>query len=415
MAEGPLSERLEFAILEIICRNPSEATHQDHWGGWSIAVRRRVPEFADADLLAAFRRLSKRDVLRLTKPDSQRRHAHDYSGNEADDDGFFFVGPYNATITDEGRSVWDRTEEPKTTVFISHIGEEKAVALTLQLLIQTAFSNAFPVFVSSDPTSLGGGEEWYHHILDNLAKAKIVFVLLSPESAERPWINFEAGFARGQKSRVIPLLFRGLAFDAVQYPLKGLQGYNLQQLSDILKEISRRMGIPMGEADVGAAWEKIKIIQTELPAKKLALEFRPTLSYPKWNCEFVIVNNGNRDVEPLEVTIWIPSTILYSQYSPAIDAAVLEVRGISVDNVMWTKITYRNNREPKPDRFSKPERLVACVSPGSAQVLQLVRPEIRFPLDDPDLENPIRYRIAAKNMRPAEGIITLKDKLVPKP
>src|SRR5262245_25362655 len=97
----------------------------------------------------------------------------------------------------------ENTEDPKTTVFISHIGEEKAVALRLQKLITAAFSDAFPVFVSSDPGSLGGGEEWYHHILDNLAKAKVVLVLLSPESADRPWINYEAGFGRGQKSRVI--------------------------------------------------------------------------------------------------------------------------------------------------------------------------------------------------------------------
>ena len=370
----------------------------------------------DAELLAAFKRLGKQGVLRLTKPDSQRYHASEYSGKETDDDAFFFTGPFNASITDEGRSHWDHTEAPRPTVFISHIGEERAVALKLQALIQDAFGNAFPVFVSSDPMSLGGGEEWYHYILDNLAKAKIVFVLLSPESAERPWINFEAGFARGQKSRVIPLLFRGLAFDAVQYSLKGLQGYNLRQLSDILREISRRMGIQVGETDVDAAWEEIKHIQADLPAKKLALEFRPTLSYPKWNCKFFIVNNGNRDVEPLEVTIWIPSALLHSTYSPAIDAAILEVRQQSVNNVTYTEITYRNNREPTmPDRFSKPERLVACLSPGAPQRLQLVRPEIRFPLEAHELETPIRYRITAKNMRPADGIITLKDKLVPKP
>ena len=239
-------------------------------------------------------------------------------------------------------------------------------------------------------------------------------MLLSPESAEKPWISFEAGFGQGQKSRVVPLLLRGLSFDAVQYPLKGLQGYYLQQLSDVLKEISRRMGVPMGAVDLDAASEEIKQIQAVLPARKLFLELRPTLSYPKWNCEFLIGNNGNRDVEPLEVSILIPSAILYCPYRPAIDAAVLEVRDISVENVLWTEITYRNNREPKPDRLSRPERLVTCVSPGSSQVLQLVRPEIRFPLEARELEMPIRYRIAAKNMWPAEGVISLKDKLVPK-
>jgi hypothetical protein len=415
MAESPLSERLEYAILATVNRNPSQATHQDSWGGWCNLIRQSVSEFADADLLAAFRRLWKRDVLRLTKPDNQRRDAHEYSGSEADTEAFFFIGPFNATITDEGRSVWDRAEEPRTTVFISHIGGERAVALRLQTLIQTAFTNRFPVFVSSDPISLGGGEEWYHYILENLAKAKVVLVLLSPDSAEKQWINFEAGFGRGQKSRVIPILFRGLSFDTLQYPLKGLQGYQLHQLREILREISRRMGVPVGSVDLDVASEEIQQIQTDLPTKKLALEFRPMLSYPKWNCEFFIVNEGNRDVEPLEVTIWIPSAILNSPYQPVIDAAILEVRAVSVNNVNYAEITYRNNREPKPDRFSKPERLVTCVSPGSAQVLQLVRPEIRYPLDASELATPIRYRIVAKNIRPAEGSISIKDKLVPKP
>jgi hypothetical protein len=108
MVEAPLFERLEYAILEIVCWNPSEATHQDHWGGWRTSIQGRVPEFADADLLAAFRRLWKRGVLRLTKPDLQRRHAHDYSGKEANDEAFFFPDSFNATITDEGRIAWTR-------------------------------------------------------------------------------------------------------------------------------------------------------------------------------------------------------------------------------------------------------------------------------------------------------------------
>jgi len=90
---------------------------------------------------------------------------------------------------------------------------KKGIALELQSVIRKAFSDAFPVFVSSDPKSLGGGEEWFHHILENLSKARLVLVLLSPDSLDRPWINFEAGFGKGQKSRVIPVL----SFDSIQY------------------------------------------------------------------------------------------------------------------------------------------------------------------------------------------------------
>ncbi len=416
MVGPPLSERLEYAILKIVYRDPSDAKHQDSWGTWEASVRVDVPVFATADLLSAFKRLWKRGVIRLTKPDFQRYHALEYSGRESDDNEFFYRGPFNATITDEGRSHWDRSEEPKTTVFISHIGEEKAIALRLQALIQAAFSNAFAVFVSSDPASLGGGEEWYHHILDHLAKAKVVLVLLSPESSDKQWINFEAGFGRGQRSSVVPIAFRGLSFDGLDYPLRGLQGYYLPDLAKILNEISSRMGVPLGAIDLAAAWDEIKDIQLELPAKKLALELHPTFTHPNWTCRFSMVNNGNRDVEPLEVTVWVPSAILASPYRPMIDSAILEVRERNMEGVTYTEITYRNHREPmKPDRFSEPERLVACLAPGMRSDLRHLFFEVRRPLESHELENPIRYKIVAKNIRPVERAITLKDKLgVPK-
>jgi hypothetical protein len=413
MADRPLSERLEYAILQIVCRDRSDAKHQNSWGGWASSVRTTVPELSNADLLSAFKRLWKEGVIRLTKPNFQRYHAYEYSGQESDDNEFFYRGSFNAAITDEGRSHWDRSEEPKTILFISHIGEEKAVALRLQSLIQTAFSNAFPVFVSSDPASLGGGEEWYHHILDNLAKAKVVLVLLSPESSDKQWINFEAGFGKGQKSNVVPIAFRGLSFDTLDYPLKGLQGYYLPDLGKILKEISGRMGVPVGAVDLAAAWEEIDDIQLELPAKKLALELHPTFSYPKWTCRFSIVNNGNRDVEPLEVTVWVPSGILMSPFQPVIDPAILEVQQRNIEGVMYTEITYRNNREPMtPERFSKPERLVACLAPGMKSELRHLFFDVRYPLEAHELENPTKYRIVAKNIKPVERVITLKDKLL---
>jgi hypothetical protein len=109
LAETPLSDRLEYAILEIVCRNPSEARHQDYWGAWAAAVRDTVPAFVDADLRAAFKRLGKRGVLRLTKPDSQLYNATEYSSNETEDARFFHDGPFNASITDEGRSRIDLT------------------------------------------------------------------------------------------------------------------------------------------------------------------------------------------------------------------------------------------------------------------------------------------------------------------
>lgn len=287
------------------------------------------------------------------------------------------------------------------------------MALRLQELIKTAFSNAFPVFVSSDPASLGGGDEWYHHILDNLGKAKVVLVLLSVESADRSWIAFESGHGVGQKSRVIPIACRGLSFDSLEFPLKGLQGYYLQQLTGILNEIATRMSFPVGSVDVAAAWQEINEIQSELPAKKVALEVAARPAHPKAVCEFFLVNHGNRDIEPLEVTIWFPSAILYCPFNPAIDRAILEVGHASIDGIDYQEITYRNNREPTlPDRFHRPERLTLCVAPGMRSKLQLVSIEVRYPLVGQDLKGLIRYRIVARNIKPVERSLRLPDILM---
>jgi len=301
------------------------------------------------------------------------------------------------------------------SVFISHISEEKEVALKLQALIRTVFGNAFPVFVSSDPMSLGGGKEWYHHILRNLAEARIVLILLSPDSADREWINFEAGFGQGRGSQVIPIASRGLSFDGLNYPLKGLQGYYFQQRTDILNEISKGMGVDIDttKVDVAAAWEEINEIQIELPARKLALEMESAPGHQKLRCYFHLVNNGNRDVEPTEVTVWVPSAILHSQLNFVADRAILEVLPTSIDGVEYTGIAYRNYLEPTiQNRFSNPEPLVNRVTPGVKVKLQHPSFEVRFPLQEHEIANPIRYKIACKNMKALVRTITLKDKLV---
>ena len=122
MVKGPMADKLEYAILEIVFRN-SQADHQNYWGGWETEVRAVVSDYSNQfDLLAAFKRLwnGGNGVLRLTKPGNatMRRHAYDYSGNDIDDNVFFFTGPFNASATPSGRSYWDgiRVEKKPPTI-----------------------------------------------------------------------------------------------------------------------------------------------------------------------------------------------------------------------------------------------------------------------------------------------------------
>ncbi len=122
MVKGPLSDRLEYAILEIVFGN-SQADHQNYWGGWETEVRALMSDYSNQfDLLAAFKRLwnGGNGVLRLTKPDNatMRRHAFDFSGDDADDNAFFFTGPFNAVATPAGRSHWDGIKVEKKAATI---------------------------------------------------------------------------------------------------------------------------------------------------------------------------------------------------------------------------------------------------------------------------------------------------------
>ena len=107
MVKGPLADRLECAILEIIM-GYRDGTHQASWGVWLNSVGRLVPDLLhDADLKAAFKRLWKGRIVRLSKAAKGRYHGFDYSGNESADEAFFFIAEFNVTITDDGRRYRD--------------------------------------------------------------------------------------------------------------------------------------------------------------------------------------------------------------------------------------------------------------------------------------------------------------------
>lgn len=107
MVKGPLADRLEYGILEIVM-GYRDGTHQASWVVWLNSVGKLVPDFIhDVDLKAAFKRLWKGGIVRLSKAAEGRYHGFDYSGNESADEAFFFITEFNVTITDDGRRYWD--------------------------------------------------------------------------------------------------------------------------------------------------------------------------------------------------------------------------------------------------------------------------------------------------------------------
>ena len=306
----PLGDRLEYAILGIVMRF-SNGTHQDSWGRWEQEVRRAVPDNPRStelrtDLKSAFRRLWSEGFLRLSKPDLIRRDASVYSGDEMDDESFFFVGSFNATITDEGRSHWDHLNSTTGNgVFISHISQEKPVALVLQKYLKLAFGEDFMVFVSSDAKSIGGGRKWFTHIIEHLRMSEVVLVLVSQESKGREWINFEAGFGEGSESLVIPVAINKMSLGQLSQPLAGIQGRTGDDLGPILDDIGNRIGVTPNTIDIRAYLDDLQKAEAEVTYKSVVIEPVAEGAYLHFN----ISNVGNVDLELLMLEVLLPSEV----------------------------------------------------------------------------------------------------------
>lgn len=144
----------------------------------------------------------------------------------------------------------------KRGIFISHITEERTTALVLKELLQQTFSRDLPIFVSSDYESIGGGDVWFTTIVGGLKISSVVIVLMSPDSVERRWINFEAGVGAGADATVIPVVVHGLEQSEVGHPLTSLQIRSLQSVESVhalLQDVGGKIGIiPKDSIDTDA-------------------------------------------------------------------------------------------------------------------------------------------------------------------
>ena len=72
------------------------------------------------------------------------------------------------------RAAVSKTSKP--IIFISHVHEDADIAKALSDCISEAFLEAIDVFVSSDGSSIRGGDKWMEKIENNLRESRIVLV-----------------------------------------------------------------------------------------------------------------------------------------------------------------------------------------------------------------------------------------------
>jgi len=112
-------------------------------------------------------------------------------------------------------------------VFISFLHEDEKVAVAVQPMPQDKLATQ-EVFLSADHWQMFAGENWLDRIRAELIPAKIVILLLSAESVNRPWVNFAAGAAWLTDKPVLPVCFGGMRRDRLPKPYSRIQALDLR-------------------------------------------------------------------------------------------------------------------------------------------------------------------------------------------
>lgn len=177
----------------------------------------------------------------------------------------------------------------KAIVFISHICEEREIAVAFRELVVSSFLGMIDVFVSSDEHSIAMGQKWLSNITQALQTCAVEVILCSPESVKRPWINFEAGAAWIRDIPVIPLCHSGIEPSNLPLPL------NLLQAAKASEVASLSLIFPVLALAIGAQPPKVDF--SEFVAKVKEFESHSTF-WNECNACFVRISSLSAGIIP---------------------------------------------------------------------------------------------------------------------
>lgn len=140
-------------------------------------------------------------------------------------------------------------------VFLSHIHEEKDLALLIKDALEDEFGGFVDVFVSSDGTSIPAGANFLKRIDDGLVNCCAAVYLISRKSVKRNWINFELGAvwirssisqrSGGDEIPALPICHSGIGFAELPPPLNNLNAIQASlapQLESAFRSIQSAVG-----------------------------------------------------------------------------------------------------------------------------------------------------------------------------
>lgn len=165
-------------------------------------------------------------------------------------------------------------------IFISHITEEKEVAITIKKLIEEIFPEQTKIFVSSDGVSIAAGTKWLDEISNALNESDLLITLCSDISIKRPWINFELGAGWTKGIPIIPICYLGITKKQLPQPIAMLQAMDLvdyNSLKYMFEGIAKHLGLTLGKRidyksmieEVNESFEKVEYAKSNNKTKNI--------------------------------------------------------------------------------------------------------------------------------------------------
>ena len=127
-------------------------------------------------------------------------------------------------------------------IFLSHDSRDAELAKVISDAIIRASLQQINVWYSSDSSSEGGlrpGHVWVDEVRSQLRSSCVLLVLITKNSVDRPWINFEGGFGFSNDACHIVPIFVGVSIRDVESPFKIFQCYELNSLESLKKFLAK--------------------------------------------------------------------------------------------------------------------------------------------------------------------------------
>ena len=122
-------------------------------------------------------------------------------------------------------------------VFMSHATADKWIARTLCEKIEHTGASTF-----RDERDIKTGDDIPEEIRKELADSQELIVLLTPDSADRPWVLLEVGafWGRRKNARIVAVLCH-VDVEAIPDMIRSKKAISVNDFDDYLKDLSRRM------------------------------------------------------------------------------------------------------------------------------------------------------------------------------